>query len=180
MDLPRETTPVIETERVILRPVRDDDAEEIFDCWMRDEDVSRYMCWKASDDIGEAKRFVAFERDNRNNEQWYRWIIEDKSSGSIRGTCLIFYNPDESSWDISYNLGKKYWGFGYTTEAMKAVMQYAKTTLKVRECIAIHAVENPASGKVIRNLGFVYEKDVPYECSGGEIQTTGKYYRLKM
>lgn len=63
---------------------------------------------------------------------------------------------------------------------MKAVMQYAKTTLKVRECIAIHAVENPASGKVIRNLGFVYEKDVPYECSGGEIQTTGKYYRLKM
>jgi len=180
MDPGRETTPVIETERLNLRPIRESDAQAIFDCWMQDQDVSRYMCWKASDDIGDAKRFVEYERNQLENEQWNRWIVEDKSGNSIMGTCLIFYNPDESSWDISYNLGKKYWGFGYTTEAMKAVIRYAGSVLHVRTCIAVHAAENPASGKVLRNLGFVYEKDVPYECSGGEIQTTGKYYRLSL
>ncbi len=176
---PRGETTVIETERLTLRPIRESDAYEIFDCWMQDKDVSRYMCWKASDDIGDAKRFVEYELDQLENEQWNRWIVEDKNSGII-GTCLIFYNTEESSWDISYNLGKKYWGFGYTTEAMKAVIQYAKSVLHVTTCIAVHAVENPASGKVLCNLGFVYEKDVPYECSGGEIQTTGKYYRLRV
>ena len=177
MNSKRERTPVIETERLTLRPIRKRDVQEIFDCWMQDQDVSRYMCWKASDDIGEAERFVEYELDQLENDRWNRWILEDRNS-CIIGTCLIFYNMEESSWDISYNLGKKYWGSGYMTEAMKAVMQYAGSVLHVRECIAVHAAENPASGEVLHNLGFVYEKDIPYECSGGEIQTTGRYYRF--
>ena len=51
-------TPVIETERLILREIHKDDVDDIFSCWMQDEEVSRYMWWKASDDIAEAKNFV--------------------------------------------------------------------------------------------------------------------------
>jgi ribosomal-protein-alanine N-acetyltransferase len=68
-------------------------------------------------------------------------------------------------------------GKGYISEAMNAVMNYAVKELKIKECIAVHAKENVVSGRVIEKLGFVYEKDVPYECSGGEIKTIGKYYR---
>ena len=51
-------------------------------------------------------------------------------TGQIIGTCLIFYNEDdeESHWDISYNLGKQYWGKGFVTEAMKEVMHFAERT----------------------------------------------------
>lgn len=171
-------TPILETERLILRPVKEDDVTAIFDCWMQDEDVSRYMCWKASSDINEAKEFVSFELGNLENDEWNRFIIELKESGEVIGTCLIFYNDEEDNWDISYNLGKKYWGNGYTSEAMTQVMDYAKESLEIKECIAVHAVENPASGRVMEKLGFQYEKEVPYECNGGEIQTVGKYYRL--
>ena len=171
-------TPILETERLILRPVKEDDVTAIFDCWMQDEDVSRYMCWKASSDINEAKEFVSFELGNLENDEWNRVIIELKESGEVIGTCLIFYNDEEDNWDISYNLGKKYWGNGYTSEAMTQVMDYAKESLEIKECIAVHAVENPASGRVMEKLGFQYEKEVPYECNGGEIQTVGKYYRL--
>ena len=115
-------TPILETERLILRPVKEDDVTAIFDCWMQDEDVSRYMCWKASSDINEAKEFVSFELGNLENAEWNRFIIELKESGEVIGTCLIFYNDEEDNWDISYNLGKKYWGNGYTSEAMKKVM----------------------------------------------------------
>ncbi len=170
-------TPVLETDRLVLRKIQPEDTEAIFNCWMQDEEVSRYMWWKASDDINEAKEFVEFELRNLTNPQWNRWIILEKDSSQIIGTCLIYFNEDENNWDISYNLGKQFWGKGYITEAMKRVMEYAKDELRIKECTAIHAVENPASGRVIEKLGFTYEKEVPYECSGGELVTTGKYYR---
>lgn len=61
---------------------------------------------------------------------------------------------------------------------MNRTITFAKEELKIRECIAVHAVENLASARVIEKLGFQYEKDVPYECNGGEIKTVGKYYRI--
>lgn len=171
------TTPQLATDRLNLREIRPEDVNEIYHCWMQDEEVSRYMYWKASSNIDDTKEFVEYELGNIENNQWYRWIITLKSTSEVIGTCLIFYNDEENSWDISYNLGKKYWGKGYITEAMKTVMSYAENTLGIHEFIAIHAIENPASGRIIEKLGFRYEKDVPYECNGGEITTTGKYYR---
>lgn len=171
-------TPFLETERLILRPIKEDDVDGIFSCWMQDEDVSRYMCWKATNDRDEAKDFVQYEINQINNDKWNRWLFEEKKSHELIGTGLIFYNEEEENWDISYNLGKMYWGNGFVTEAMTEILDYAKKDLGVKECIAIHAKENAASGNVIKKLGFLYEKDVPYECNGGEIHTVGKFYRL--
>lgn len=173
-------TPRIETDRLLLREVLIDDVNLIFDCWMQDEDVSKYMCWKASSDIEKAKKFINYELNQIDNNQWKRWIIVLKDTLEIIGTCLVFFNDDENNWDISYNLGKKYWGKGYISEAMKKVMNYAINELGMTECIAVHAKENPVSGKVITRLGFSFEKEVPYECNGGEIHTVGKFYRFKV
>jgi ribosomal-protein-alanine N-acetyltransferase len=103
-------TPRLETERLVLREVQEDDANAIFSCWMQDEDVSRYMWWKASDNIGEAEEFVQYELEQVENEKWNRWIIVTKECNEIIGTCLVFYNDEDEKkhWDISYNLGKKY------------------------------------------------------------------------
>ncbi len=173
-------TPRMETERLLLREVQAEDVNDIFKCWMQDEDVSRYMYWKASNDIKDVEEFVDFELGQIESDAWYRWIIVLKETEEIIGTCLIYFNEEENDWDISYNLGKKYWGIGYITEAMKQVMDLAKNELQITECIASHAVENPASGHVIEKLGFTYEKDIPYECNGGDIMTTGRFYRLVM
>lgn len=171
-------TPKLETERLMLRQIKTDDVDAIFNCWMQDEDVSRYMYWKASKDIKETQEFIRYELGNIENDKWYRWIIVLKHTDEIIGTCLIYYNDEENNWDISYNLGKTYWGKGYITEAMLRVMEYAINELTIKGCIAIHAIENPESGRVIEKLGFTYEKMVPYECNGGEIKTTGKYYKF--
>ena len=171
-------TPKLETERLILRQIKNEDVDAIFNCWMQDEDVSRYMCWKANKDINKAQEFVKFELENLENDKWNRWIILLKQTNEIIGTCLIYYNDEENNWDISYNLGKEYWGKGYISEAMYRVMEYAINELTIEECIAVHAIENPESGRVLQKLGFSYEKEVPYECNGGEIKTVGKYYKF--
>lgn len=104
----RMITPILETKRLILREVRSNDVSDIFNCWMQDIDVSRYMWWQASDDIAEAQGFVQFELEQLNNPKWFRWIIETKNDNKIIGTCLIYVNDDDTPehWDISYNLGK--------------------------------------------------------------------------
>ncbi len=173
-------TPLIETKRLQLRTFVLEDAQEALECWESDPEVARYMMWQSHNDIEKTRGFMQREISKIDNEEWYRWCITDKSTNEIMGTCLIYWNDEENCWDIAYNLGRKYWGKGYTTEAMKAVMEFAINTLHVKEVIATHAIENPASGKVIEKLGFVYEREVEYICNGGTIHTTGKQYRLTM
>lgn len=142
---------------------------------MLDEEVSRYMCWKACDDITKTKEFIQRELKQIENDKWNRWIIVLKESGNIIGTCLVFYNEEDcdSHWDISYNLGRKYWGKGYITEAMKAVMVFAEKELGIKECVTSYAKVNNASANVLHKLGFKDEAEIPYECSGGDIITEG-------
>lgn len=173
-------TPKLETDRLILREIHSEDAEIIFDCWMQDENVSKYMWWKASSDINEAKEFVEFELGNLENDSWNRWIIILKGTKEIIGTCLIYFNEEEEHWDISYNLGKKFWGNGYATEAMRTVIKYAVEIMKIKEISTAYAVENPASGRVLRKLGFQFVKEIPYECNGGDLVTTGIYCRYEV
>ncbi len=95
------------------------------------------------------------------------------------GTCLLFFNDDEVHWDISYNLGRKFWGNGYATEAMRTVIKHAVEAMKINEIGTSYAIENPASGRVLQKLGFQFVKEIPYACNGGEIVTTGSYCRYQ-
>ena len=65
------------------------------------------------------------------------------------------------------------------TEAMNAVMKYAVEKMKIREISTAYAKENSASGNVLQKLGFQVVKEVPYECNGGEIITTGILCKYK-
>jgi len=56
---------------------------------------------------------------------------------------------------------------------MKCVMDFAGEKLDMRECITTYAKVNSASANVLHKLGFVDEKEIPYECSGGDIVTEG-------
>lgn len=54
----------------------------------------------------------------------------------------------------------------------------AKEELQLSEIVGRYAVENPASGNVMKKLGFVYEKNIPYECNEGSIKREGIQCRL--
>jgi len=85
----------------------------------------------------------------------------------------VFYNEEEGHWDISYNLGTRFWGKGYMTEAMGAAMKYAVENMQIPEIQTVFAIDNPSSGRVLQKLGFQFAKEIPYECNGGEILTKG-------
>lgn len=171
-------TPILETDRLKLRPFREDDAECVFECWESDPDVAKYMFWTSHNDIEKTKEWIIFELGQIEKPDWYRFAIVLKDINELIGTALIYYEKEVECWEIGYNLGKKYWGKGYTTEAMKTVIDFAREQLKISQLVGRYAKENSASGNVMNKLGFQYEKDISYECNDGTVLREGIQCRL--
>jgi len=172
------STPTLETDRLRLRPFQKEDAEDVFECWESDPDVAKYMFWTSHNDIEKTREWIAFELGQIEKPDWYRFAIVLRESNTLIGTALIYYEEEVKCWEIGYNLGKKYWGKGYTTEAMEKVIDFAEKKLKLTQIVGRYAKENPASGNVMKKLGFQYEKDIPYECNDGAVKREGIQCRL--
>ena len=173
-------TPIIETERLILRPLCLEDAEEVFECWECDPDVARYMFWTSHDDLNKTKEWLKFEISKIDSADWYRWGFVLKESKALIGTGLIYFEEEYNMFEVGYNLGKKAWGCGYTTEAMKKIIHFAEHELGIKEIVGRHAKDNLNSEKVLIKLGFIYIKDCPYKCNEGKTLYEGKEYLLRL
>ena len=103
-------TPILETDRLILRPFKEDDAIDVFECWESDPDVAKYMFWTSHNDIEKTKEWIAFELGQIEKQDWYRFAIVLKDTNEMIGTALIYYEEEVECFEIGYNLGKKYWG----------------------------------------------------------------------
>jgi len=171
-------TPTLETDRLLLRPFTYEDAEDVFTCWESDPDVAKYMFWTSHNDIDKTKEWISFEIGQIEKDDWYRFALVLKETNVLIGTGLIYFEEEVDSWEIGYNLGKKYWGKGYTTEAMKQIISFAQEELGITEIVGRYAKENPESGKVMEKLGFQFEKEIPYECNNGTVRREGIQCRL--
>lgn len=171
-------TPTLETDRLVLRPFKQEDVYRVFECWESDSEVAKYMFWTSHNDIEKTKEWITFELGQIEKDDWYRFAIVIKETNELIGTALIYYEEEVQCWEIGYNLGRAYWDNGYATEAMKKVLKFAVERLKLSEIVGRYAKENPASGNVMKKLGFIYEKDIPYECNDGKILREGIQCRL--
>ena len=171
-------TITMETERLIMRPFKHDDAKEVFECWESDPEVAKYMFWTSHNDLNKTKEWIAFELGQIDKDDWYRFALVLKDTGELIGTTLIYFEDEVNCWEIGYNLGRKYWGKGYTTEAVRKLIEFAKEELGITEIVGRYAKENPKSGKVMEKVGFKYEKDISYECNDGTVIREGIQCRL--
>ncbi len=173
-------TPRLESERLILRTFTETDVEDVFNGWETDPEVAKYMMWQSHNDINKTKEWIEMEIGRISSEDWFRWAVEEKSTGDLLGTCLIYFNQEDNAFVLGYNLSKRYWNKGFTTEAMKEVVKFAKDILKLKKISASYSVENPASGKVMEKLGMRYIRDCDYVCNGGSIHTKGRTYEIEL
>ncbi|MDR1905853.1 MAG: GNAT family N-acetyltransferase [Clostridiales bacterium] len=149
--------PALETERLRLRPMELSDAADIFE-YASDEENVRDMLFDAHANIYDTINFLSGERIKYDNKACYDYAIILKDTGKLIGTGGVF-EADKlpHSANIGYILNKKYWGKGYATEAMTAVVNFCFNVLRVRRVEAWHIAENEKSGIVMKKLGMVYE-----------------------
>jgi len=141
--------PVLETKRLVLRAPRLEDAKAVA-ILANDRRIAEntariphpYKASDASDFIGTANR--------KNGEAVFLVTARD---GAIMGACGVSMS-DPAAPELGYWLGVPYWGNGFATEALHAVIDYAFGEF---EHTALHAgarVTNPASRRVLEKCGF--------------------------
>ena len=168
----KHTITTIETDRLILRPLTVDDAEEAFS-WTGDERVARYMLWSTHHDTSVTRKWLD---SLEYNDKEYGWGFVRKSDGKLIGSGGIRYRPDEDRWSFGYNIRYDCWNMGYTTEATLAMMSFVRKEHGALRFVAEHAADNPASGRVIEKCGLHYVRDGEYTSFDGTKTFKSKIY----
>lgn len=166
--------PVIETERLILRPLTIKDAQAVFE-WAGDERVAKYMIYPRHKDIDVTKAWLESVQKLENE---YSWGFELKENHKLIGSGSIRFRPDEAAWSFGYNIRYDCWNNGYTTEACKKMIEFARVKHGAKSFCSEHAVENPASGRVMEKCGLTFDSYGEYSKCDGSEKFKSKKYRM--
>lgn len=151
-------TKVFETDRLILRPFKFSDAEDMFKNYTNNENVCKYLTWrphgKLENTVGYLQNFV-LPRYEKENE--LIWAIELKETGEVIGNFDVnTWKENLSRMTIGYVLSEDYWGQGIIPEAGNTIIPYL-FSLGAERIEAWHDVRNPKSGRVMQKIGMKHE-----------------------
>ncbi|MBR0406497.1 MAG: GNAT family N-acetyltransferase [Clostridia bacterium] len=149
--------PTLETERLILRPLRMRDAEDLF-AYAKDPEVSRHVLWDAHKTLSDSRQFLRAAIRQYRRGLPGSFAITIKPSGRMIGTIgFMWINPEYKSAEVGYSLSREYWNCGIMTEALREVVRFGFEDLALNRIEAQHEISNPASGKVMAHAGMQYE-----------------------
>ena len=152
-------TPIITSQRIILRPSAPADAEAIFTNWAQDPQVTKYLRWNPHKSIEETQQFVTRMAKTIPDSNTFDWLMTHKDTGEPFGSMGTYFSKAKNMFEIGYCMMQAAWGKGYATEAATAVLDFATTTLGQTRIYACCAIENTASIKVLTKIGFKYTGD---------------------
>jgi ribosomal-protein-alanine N-acetyltransferase len=172
---------LFETERVILRDPRKDDAIDIFTNYTQDPEVTKYLVWQPHKTIEATKWFIDFCINKNKVSDNLIFSIFHKTDHQVIG--MIEFTLDDFKATFGYVLSKKYWNSGLMTESMKPILNYVYKLEKIKRIWATHNINNEASGKVMLKLGMSFEgilrNNIIYPNISSEPQDTKIYSLVK-
>ena len=159
-----QSTPRLATDRLILRAPGLQDAARIADL-INDIDVARMLVRVPHPyALTNAEDFIArMSAERRPGDQ--ALVIEHREMGPI-GVVGLHPQPEPSPLgftlqpELGYWLGRTFWGRGFATEAVSAVLSWARDALGFRTLASGHFADNPASGRVLAKADFLYTGEV--------------------
>lgn len=163
---------MINTERLVIRPFRLTDAEDVFE-WRSDREVNKYMPYPCDESVGEVRQRL---------EEWIadndKYAIVLKESDKVIGDITLEWSEEDNAHEIGYNINRSFWRNGYATEAVRGLVDWARRELGVHDFTAFYAKDNGASGRVLEKSGFVIEHTGQYSRFDGSEFFEAVYVRL--
>ncbi len=138
------------TERLLLRPGWAEDAPALATA-IAHESVAMKLArlpWPYT------QSDAAFWLNLPRSDSDANFLIFARTMGAPRLIGGIGLHDQDGETEIGYWLSPPYWGLGFATEAGRAVVAMARHTLKLNKLVSGHFIDNPASGHVLRKLGF--------------------------
>ena len=151
------TLPVLESERLTLRPIHEDDLPDLYAVFA-DPDVMRYWSTPPMRDMDEARAYLAGIERNFAERTGFKWAITRRGGDRLIGTTSLFrLDGPHNTGEIGYALGSAHWGNGYAAEAVHRTCQFGFEQLGLRRIEADVDPRNAPSLKVLERLGFTRE-----------------------
>lgn len=174
------STPILETERLRLRPFVATDADDLF-ALQSDAYVLRYWDSPPWTDRASVARFMARGQQMAEDGNGACVAIERRSDHAFLGWCIFYgWNPDFRSASLGYCLNQTEWGRGYATEAARTLLQWAFDTLDLNRVQSETDTRNIASARVLEKLGFELEGTLREDCIvNGDVSDSWVYGLLQ-
>ena len=152
---------ILETERLLLRPLELSDAEAMFEM-DKNPEVHKYLWQNTSKKIEESVEVIKYVQNQyeRNNIGRFATIV--KETGEFIGWTGIKYiddheeNGNTNFYDYGYRLAEPFWNKGYATEASRAWLDYGFNQMNIKVMNAYTHAENGASNHILQKIGMQF------------------------
>jgi len=149
--------PILETERLILRPYVPGDAPDVQHLAGAWEVASTMLNMPHPYEDGMAEAWIASQREHFASGRQANWAVTLRAGGALAGGIGLRIEPEHERAELGYWIGVPYWGQGLCTEAARAVLRYGFVERDLHRIGATHRVRNPASGRVMHKIGLTRE-----------------------
>lgn len=149
-------TKLIETDRLILRKITMDDAHDLFINWGSDIKTNEFLTFSCHKSEETTKKMIAYWL-KKYEKNGFEWAIVLKDSKKVIGVISVDSSYMYNTLEIGYSISSKYWDNGYTTEALRAIIDYLFNECNYSIIEAIIPSDNIASIKVAEKCGMKME-----------------------
>ena len=159
---------LLETERLILRPLELSDADSLFGL-NKNPNVHKYLWQKPEEVIDESIKVIEYvnRQYSENNIGRFATILKETNE-FIGWTGIKFVNDhiengNTNFYDYGYRLNEKFWNKGFETEASVFWLDYGFNQMKIDKMNAYTHAENGASNHILKKVGMQLMEDYPDE-----------------
>jgi RimJ/RimL family protein N-acetyltransferase len=162
----------LETNRLILRPWRESDAEECYK-YAKDPRVGSMCGWPIHTSIEDSRRII---REVLSAPETYAIVLKETELpiGSIGLHHRDLADRDDEA-ELGYWIGVPYWGRGFATEAARELLRHAFEELCLSRIWCRYFEGNERSKRVSEKLGFKYQRTIENVCVSQMNETRKKY-----
>ncbi|MBO1255639.1 GNAT family N-acetyltransferase [Alteromonas sp. 5E99-2] len=152
--------PKLTTSRLLLDPLTMKDAKDVFAIFSDPRVIKNYDV-QIFKDISEAEGLIDYFYLRFESDTGIRWAIRDKQTGELIGSCgFNTWNPYDHCAVVGYELAPQFWGKGYASEAVSAILDFifAKSFyFYVNRVEALILPQNKPSAQLVKKLGFALD-----------------------
>ena len=150
------TNPTLETERLVLRPLRHEDLNDL--SRLHTEESFWWYPFRRGWTTDETEAFIERTVASYSEDEFGLSAIVVRDSGELAGWAGLsvpWFLPEVlPAVEVGWRLGEAFRGLGYATEAGRAWVDHGFKNRALEEIVSIYEPENQASGAVMTRLGF--------------------------
>ena len=149
--------PVLTTERLHFRAMRESDAEDMFE-YAKKEETVRYLLWPTHENAAYTRTYLSFVQEQYKKGVFYDWAVIVRETNKMIGTGgFTKIEEKHKCAQIGYVLNPAFWNLGYGTEIAKELLSFGFNALGLHRIEAQYMPGNDRSRRVMDKCGMTYE-----------------------